>query len=356
MNLEHVTIVLPSLNPDEKLMLVIRGLLEEGFSDIVLINDGSSPEHMQPFREAAEIPEVTLLTHPENKGKGRAMKTAFAWCLENRPELKGVVTVDGDNQHRPADVRRCALAMLEQPEKLWLGVRDFDGENVPPKSRTGNRTTRAALRIFCGVKVSDTQTGLRAISAALLPQISQIPGERYEYETEMLLAAHRAHIGFGEVTIETVYIDGNQTSHYRPLHDSLRILRIVLKYVSSAVISFLVDMGLFTLLNLLLNGSVEPGARRLIATVAARVVSSLVNYTLNRNVVFQDRGSVRGSLLRYYILAVAQAAASYGLLSLLSVLFGATPAAETPLKLLVDLILFLLSYQIQLRWVFRGQK
>ena len=130
----------------------------------------------------------------------------------------------------------------------------------------------------------------------------------------------------------------------------------MLKYVSSAAISFLVDVGLFTLLNLLLNGSVEPGARRLIATVAARVVSSLVNYTLNRNVVFQDRGSVRGSLLRYYILAVVQAAASYGLLSLLSVLFGATPAAETPLKLLVDLILFLLSYQIQLRWVFRGQK
>ena len=100
----------------------------------------------------------------------------------------------------------------------------------------------------------------------------------------------------------------------------------------------------------------EPGARRLIATVAARVVSSLVNYTLNRNMVFHDRGSVRGSLLRYYILAVAQAAASYGLLSLLSVLFSATPAAETPLKLLVDLILFLLSYQIQLRWVFRGKK
>lgn len=352
--MEGISIILPSLDPDEKLMRVIRGLVAEGFRDIILVNDGSHPEHMEPFIQAEACPEVTVLHHQENRGKGRAMKTAFAWCLEHRPNLRGVVTVDGDDQHRPADVRACAEAMLREPEKLWLGVRDFSLPEVPPRSRMGNRMTRGILRACCGVKVSDSQTGLRAISAALLPMMLEVEGERYEYETEQLLAVHRRHIAIGEVTIATVYIDENQTSHYRPLHDSLRVLRMILRYISSAVISFLADLGLFTLLNLLLNGVLDPDLRRLVALVGARVVSSLLNYTLNRNLVFRDGGSVGGSLGRYYALAVVQAAASYWLLTALSAALRASAAVETPLKLLVDLLLFLASYQIQLRWVFRN--
>lgn len=358
--MERVTIILPSLDPDEKLMLVVEGLLAEGFRDIVVINDGSHPDHLQPFLDAAAHPEVTVLTHEVNRGKGRAMKTAFQWCLENRPDIEGVVTVDGDNQHKPADVKKCAEAMLAAPEKLWLGVRDFYQEDVPPRSRMGNTMTRAILRVACGVKVTDSQTGLRAIPAALLPMMCQIQGERYEYETEMLIAVRRAGTEIGEVVIETVYIDENQTSHYRPLRDSLRVLRVILrgilKYISSSLICFLVDLGLFTLLNFLLAGSMDTGKRLLVATVGARVCSSLVNYTLNRKVVFRDEGSVKGSIVRYYALAAVQAAASYGLLYLVSMLCSASTAAETLLKLLVDFVLFLASYQIQMRWVFRKQK
>lgn len=358
--MEGISIILPSLDPDEKLMRVIRGLLAEGFQDIIVVNDGSHPEHAAPFEEAAACPEVTVLTHEVNQGKGRAMKTAFAWCLEHRPNLAGVITVDGDDQHRPADVRACAEAMLRQPEKLWLGVRDFSLPEVPKRSRMGNRMTLGILRLFCGVKVSDSQTGLRAISRELLPMMLEVEGERYEYETEQLLAVHRRHIDIGEVVIETVYINENQTSHYRPLHDSLRVLRMIfrhiLRFISSALFSFLVDLGLFTLLNLLLDGVLEPGLRRLTALVVARAASSLLNYTLNRNMVFRDKGAVGASMVRYYLLVVVQAAASYGLLTALSAAFRASTAAETPLKLLVDVLLFLASYQIQLRWVFRGEK
>ena len=96
-----VTAVVPSYEPDEKLIQVVDGLLAEGFDDIVVVNDGSHEGHLQPFAEAAERPGVTVLRHEVNKGKGRAMKTAFAWCVENRPDIDGVVIVDGDNQHRP---------------------------------------------------------------------------------------------------------------------------------------------------------------------------------------------------------------------------------------------------------------
>ena len=227
----NVTIIVPSLDPDEKLCKVVDGLLSEGFRDIVLVNDGSHADHLAPFEEAAKHPEVTVLTHEVNRGKGRAMKTAFAWCLEHRPGIDGVVTVDGDNQHLPRDVRRCAEAMVADQGKIWLGVRDFSLEQVPWRSRFGNNLTRGIMRLACGVDVTDTQTGLRAIPAADLPLMCSIEGERYEYETEMLLCVKKAGVGIGEVVIETVYINENETSHFHPLKDSWKIYKIIFRHM-----------------------------------------------------------------------------------------------------------------------------
>ena len=230
----NVTIIVPSLDPDEKLLKVVEGLLKEGFRDIILVNDGSGPEHTAPFEEAAKHPEVTVLTHEVNRGKGRAMKTAFSWCIKHRPDIDGVVTVDGDNQHLPRDVRRCAEAMLADPEKIWLGVRDFSLEHVPLRSRFGNNLTRGIMRLACGVDVTDTQTGLRAIPAKDLSLMCSIDGERYEYETEMLLSVRKAGVGIGEVVIETVYINENETSHFHPLKDSWKIYKIIFRHMLRA--------------------------------------------------------------------------------------------------------------------------
>lgn len=224
----NVTVIVPSYDPDEKLNLVVEGLIAEGFHDIVLVNDGSRADCVHFFEEAAQHSEVTVLTHEVNRGKGRAMKTAFAWCIKNRPDTLGVVTVDGDNQHRPKDVRACCEAMCRAPGVLWLGVRDFSQEQVPLRSRFGNTVTRTVMKLGCGVSVTDTQTGLRATGAKNLPFLCRVDGERYEYETEMLLAARREHIPIQEVVIDTVYIDENQTSHFDTLRDSWRIYKIIL--------------------------------------------------------------------------------------------------------------------------------
>ena len=196
-----VTAVVPSYEPDEKLIQVVDGLLAEGFDDIVVVNDGSHEGHLQPFAEAAERPGVTVLRHEVNKGKGRAMKTAFAWCVENRPDIDGVVIVDGDNQHRPKDAMAVAEAMCREPDKLWLGVRDF------------------------------SLTGLRAIARKHLPLMCSIGGERYEYETQMLLSLKGAGLGVGEVVIDTVYIDENQTSHFNTVKDSWRIYKLIFRHL-----------------------------------------------------------------------------------------------------------------------------
>lgn len=353
---KKVTIVLPSLNPDEKLNKVVDGLLSAGFEDIVLVNDGSDEAHLEPFRQAAAHKEVTLLTHEVNKGKGRALKTAFSYVVDNRKQTAGVITVDGDNQHTVKDIRACAEKMLECKDKVILGCRDFTQDNVPWKSRVGNVSTSLVFRLFCGIKISDTQTGLRAIPYQYLPLMCEVEGERFEYETQMLFAIKKNHIGMEEVKIETVYLEDNASTHFDPIKDSLKIYKIIFKFMISSGTSFLIDYGIYSLLVFLIGGNFSRGLRLFIATFAARAVSSICNYTMNKKAVFKSKASVSRSLIRYYILCVFQTAASYGLVYLLSSLCRAGSFLEIVLKLAVDIVLFIISFQIQHRWVFKEER
>ena len=378
----NVTIVLPSLNPDEKLNSVVDGLIAQGFKDIVIVNDGSRPENLAPFEKAALHPEVTVLTHEVNKGKGRGLKTAFEFVLEKRPDSLGVVTVDGDGQHTSHDIFACAERMIAEKDKVVLGCRDFDSPGVPPKSRFGNKTTSRVFSMFCGMRISDTQTGLRAIPREYLPLLVKTKGERFEYETEMFFALHKNRISWVEEKIDTVYIDDNSETHFNPFLDSIKIYRIILKfifkYTLSSLICCVIDIGLFNLLNILLarttlldgikiktalgrffvrvfsGGNDTIALKVLIATVVARIISSIVNYILNRNAVFESATSVKKSVWKYYLLCFVQmilaAAGVFGL----SALFGGGEALEGLVyKPIVDVLLFLFSYQIQQRWVFR---
>lgn len=349
----NVTVVLPSLNPDEKLMMVVKGLINEGFSDIVIVNDGSDSELMQPFEEAGQHKEVTILDHEVNKGKGRALKTAFEYCLKNRPNIDGVVTVDGDNQHRPDDIMACCRKMMERPGHVVLGVRDFSGDNVPKKSRYGNNITKFVFKVACGIKISDTQTGLRAIPSSLLKMMTEVSGERFEYETQMLLTLNQEEIPIDEVVISTVYIDENSSTHFNPLKDSIKIYMVIFKFLLSSILSFVIDFGMFTAFVYLIGDKADRGIRILVATCIARIVSSVFNYTFNRKAVFKSDAAIHKSVIKYYILCICQTTVSYVLVFLFATLTNAVNLQESLIKAVVDCILFLISFQIQRHWVFR---
>ena len=359
--LQKITVVLPSLDPDEKLIAVIDGLLEHGFSDIILINDGSKPENMHWFEEAAQHPEVHLLHHAVNRGKGAALKTAFTWFLENRPDSLGVVTVDGDNQHHPADTRECALHMAKHA-LLTLGVRDFSLPHVPERSRKGNRITSAVFKIFCGMEISDTQTGLRAIPRKDLKVLNAVKGDRFEYETNMLLALKENGIPFDEVKIRTVYIEENKSSHFRVVRDSWRIYKLILghffRYTFSSLLSSVLEIALVSVLTMLFNDLLVGVALTAVVTVVARVLSSLVNYYLNKKLVFHSKVSTGKSLLRYTLLVVACMVAQLGLNELVYMLFsigGEQTLMRTVVHVIIMMVLFIANYFIQQRWVFTAK-
>ena len=215
----RVAIVLPVYDPDETRLPALVRRLRADFAHIVVVDDGST-RGRAAFDAIYGTVDV-VLSHRSNRGKGAALKTAFAWVTENLPKAIGVVTADGDGQHAPEDVRRVAEELERSPDGgLVLGVRSF-GRGVPFRSRLGNIWTRALFRLLTGLAVSDTQTGLRGIPASLLPRMLAIPGERYEYETRMLADARFHPAPPREVPIRTIYLDGNSASHYRPLTDTL---------------------------------------------------------------------------------------------------------------------------------------
>ncbi len=357
--LSNVSVVLPSLDPDEKLIAVVDGLLGVGFTDIILVNDGSKPENLHYFTDlAAAHPEIHLLHHEVNKGKGAALKNAFRFFLENRPNAMGVVTVDGDNQHHCEDTKACALRMMETGN-LVLGCRDFSGDDVPARSSTGNRITSLVFKVFVGMKLSDTQTGLRAIPTSALKLLTGIKGERFEYETNMLLAMKDEKIPYEEVKIRTVYIEENKSSHFHAIKDSWRIYKLIFgrffKFLLSSCFAWLVDSGVYALCTWLLGGLLMSRWLGPVSATIARIVSSLVNFFTNQKLVFESKGHAKPALLRYAILVivilVGQVVIANGVFMLFHI--GKDRVLlRTLINALAQVPLFILSYTAQRRWVF----
>ncbi len=352
--MNKVSLIIPAYKPDEKLLATLQEAAEH-FADILVVDDGSGEAFAPIFEAVEKIPQCTLLRHPINRGKGAALKTAFAYFMQERPDFAGVVTADADGQHRTKDILAVARTMEESGE-ITLGCRDFSGADVPPRSRFGNRITIGVFRLFFGMKIGDTQTGLRAFPKASLPMMASIEGDRYEYETQMLFAMSRAKMPFRQVAIETVYIEENRSSHFRVVRDSLRIYGLILKYLLSSAAAAVVDALAFFLLKLFPLLGVLPIPATFTASFLARAISSLVNYLINAKVVFGEQTN-RRSLLRYYFLVVVQISLSAAAVFLLEHLLVIEAAwLSTILKMIVDTILFFFSFRIQHKWVFNSEK
>ena len=355
---DSLVIVLPSLDPDVKFSGVVSGLVESGFRNVVIVDDGSDSEHQQWFSLAEEYPQCTVLHHGINKGKGRALKTAFSYVMEKIPEAEGVITIDGDGQHLIKDIIACGNRMLEEKDKVVLGCRDFDLPGVPPRSVAGNKFTARAFRLFFGIRLSDTQTGLRAIPARFLPEFCNISGERFEYETNMLLQMKRSGIAFCEQPIETVYDPDDYSSHYNAVKDSWKLGKVMLrfllsgsgaKYVLSSVLSFAADK----LLYLFLVGAFGV-AREATFHLLATFSSSVLNFHLNKFWVFRKQGEYTKDLLAYYCVCIPRTLISTTFTSLvITRLRTGTPGIATLINIIVDTILFIATYFIQKKWVFK---
>ncbi|GMK42109.1 glycosyl transferase [Paenibacillus sp. CCS19] len=336
-----MTVLIPSYEPDVRLLGLVRQLIDVNTRDIVIVDDGSGDNYKSIFTAAEQL-GCTILTHERNMGKGRSLKTGFQYIKMLRRK-DGVICADSDGQHLPSDIMRIADAVDRLPQHIVLGSRQFTGE-VPLRSRFGNTATRQIYKFTTGSAIQDTQTGLRGFSNDMLDWLCSIPGERFEYEMNMLLKARAAGYHLTEIPIETVYLEENKSSHFRPLADSIAVYLPIIKFSGASLICALLDYGLLLLIHMLM-------ANLLLAVVGARACSSLVNYAMNRQFVFTDNGpsEVRRSMPKYFALVLLILTLNYGLM------YGLNELAHIPLlisKLLTEGVLFLLSYWSQRKFVY----
>ena len=352
----NTSVILPTYNPTERLLTVVNGLTDAGFDSIIIVDDGSDNDKKYIFAALESNAACTILHHEVNKGKGCALKTGFRYFLDNFPDKIGVVTTDDDGQHIPADIAAC-VSIMEEKNTAVYGVRDFKSANVPPKSRFGNKVTSIVFQCCCGVALSDTQTGLRALPRDCLEMLCGVKGERFEYETNVILAMKEAGCGFVEQPISTIYEEENKSTHFKPIKDSVKIYTVIFKYLASSFYSSVLDIVMFTVLNMCLASEMEASERVLAATCLARLVSSILHYAFNRKKVFCGRDSFGNTIAKYYVVVIVQMVLSYFIVMGFTALFGVYQSLwQTVIKIAADTVLFFASLAIKRGWVFKRSK
>lgn len=340
LDLSRVAVFIPAWEPGSELVDLITGLVPYGFGALLVVDDGSSAGAQPIFEAIATQPGVFILRHAVNLGKGRALKTGFNHVLTQLPQMEVVVTADADGQHTLPDIVAVARAAISAPQRLVMGARGFSGE-VPLRSRFGNGLTRVIFRLVTGAKLTDTQTGLRAIPKERLGELLSLEGERYEYEMTMLAHLCRGGERPIEVPIATVYIDGNRASHFDPVRDSMRIYFVLARFYFSSLLAAAIDLAGFSL--------TYAATGNILISVAVGRLSSLVNFAVNKRFVFNSRGPVVSALGRYYLLALVIAGLSY---MLIRAAVGHLHWNVFAAKVVVDVFLSLISFSVQRTWVF----
>ncbi|WIM93740.1 bifunctional glycosyltransferase family 2/GtrA family protein [Actinoplanes oblitus] len=331
-------VLIPAYQPDGRLAELVRALDRH---HVLVVDDGSGPAYAE-FFDAARRAGAEVIALDRNRGKGFALRAGFAHAAARHPG-HDVVCADSDGQHRPADIEAVAARTALTGAAMVLGVRRFTGP-VPARSRFGNAATRVLFRLVTGLAVTDTQTGLRGYPARTLDWLGRVPGDRFEYELRLLLRAARERLPVEEVGIATVYLDGNRSSHFRPLRDSARVYRPLLGFAASSLLAFAVDAGLLAAL-------VTVTGQLTLSAVLARMVSATLNYSVNRATVFAPVPHRRAAP-RYAALALLSLTANVLLLGWLSGVLGSLVLA----KPITEVALFAAGFLAQRAFVFGRER
>ncbi|MDO5011184.1 MAG: bifunctional glycosyltransferase family 2/GtrA family protein [Intestinibacter bartlettii] len=349
MNSRNISIIIPAYEPDDKMINLIKKLKKILDASIVVVDDGSSRKCEKIFEQVQG--NAIVLKHKENRGKGAAIKTGLIYINDNLKETECIVTVDADGQHKPYDVKKVCENLIKY-KKLFLvdkimviGSRCFTG-NVPFRSKFGNTMTRYIYKVVSRISIWDTQSGLRAFSFDMIPFLLNIKGDRYEYEINVLLEAAKNNIKINEITIKTVYIANNKSSHFRTIRDSALIYKEILKFSISSFISFLLDYFMYTLLNIITQNIV-------ISNIFARIVSASFNFNMNKKYVYESKNNIWKEAMKYLILA------TFILLintTILNFIVSNTIINAYIAKIMVEVFLFCVSYLVQKKLIFYGDK
>ena len=362
MAMDKTVVLIPAYEPVEELLIPLMEQFEKmDFLKIVLVDDGSGPDFKPVFDRCRAFSCSDVTGYEVNHGKGYALKYGFRYILDIYPECECIVTADSDGQHLPEDIAKVAQATMDNPECLVLGSRNCLNDNVPARSRFGNVMTRNVFRIASGIKIQDTQTGLRGFTPECARAFLGTAGNRFEYEMNMLMEARAKGYEIKEIPIQTVYINDNKSTHFSTVKDSMRVYSVFFKHIGKFILSSIcascIDILLFNLLFYVAFSGAEissdlleifKSVPLLVSFLCARLVSSTINFIVNKRYVFHDKGKTRKELPKYYVLVACIAVCTYLLMAVLRRFIPITWLCQ----LLATMIMFTASYTVQRKAIF----
>jgi glycosyltransferase involved in cell wall biosynthesis len=342
-------IIIPAYNPGDDLVEFVEKLLQEGYPNILVVDDGSKEECADIFTKVKNFKRVVFLKNAVNLGKGGALKLAFNHVLVNFSESTGVITVDADGQHLPKDIKAVSEKLINNEKTLVLGVRSFS-KDIPFRSYFGNQMTKYIFGFLIGKLILDTQTGLRGIPLEFLKVLMPIKSNRYEFELEMLIHACRyQHYHIEQIPIETVYLNDNESSHFNPLIDSLKIYFVFLRFIASSLCASIIDFICYAILIFFTNSLI-------LSLSVARIISLTSQFMFNKKLVFcssTDKKKTRAEIIKFFLLAIFLYCSSYIGIELVHTYFKLNFYIS---KILVELSLFVISFLVQDILIFRASK
>ncbi|MCL2323292.1 MAG: glycosyltransferase family 2 protein [Oscillospiraceae bacterium] len=353
--MKHVVII-PSLNPDKRLISLVDELVHKNEFKIIIVDDGSDAGFDDIFKKLNIYEDVIVLKHKRNLGKGASLKTALSYCLENFKEYSGVIAADCDGKYEASDIIKVSEELNTNPNCLILGVRSLNKENSLKRNYIGNKLLNSTFKVLYGLTIKDTQTGLRAISMKEIDWLAKIHGNHYDYEVNVLIQFKRRDIEIKQVPIKVKHID-NKSTHYRTYIDTVRIIGLLIfnicLYSAASIGSAVIDVGTFFISNTYIFSQMAIAERLFISTVISRTLSSLWDFTMNRKFFTisnkESHSQFKKQFYKYYLLWIFQMMTSYSLVFLFNSFIHINASI---IKSVVDITLALLSYQLQLRFVF----
>ncbi|HXI05107.1 MAG: glycosyltransferase [Bradyrhizobium sp.] len=301
---KSIVFLIPCYQPTDLLPGLLEELRRANSAPIVVVDDGSGADFAPAFARIRQMEGIAVLTNAVNLGKGAALKHGMNHILVHHPDCVGVVTADADGQHAVSDIMRVTESLQADPDRVAFGVRAFDTE-VPLRSRFGNTVSRHIYRFLIGIDLSDTQTGLRGIPRRLMELCLAIRANRYEFETEQLVVIKASRMPVREVPIQTIYIESNRDSHFRPLRDSARIYFVLLRYSIASIVTEMADLAVFATVMAAFGDLVW-------SNVIGRLVALWVQFMLLQSFVFHLRANA-GTLAMYLGLVVVSGVISTAL-------------------------------------------
>ena len=213
-----VVILIPSYEPDQKLIDVVRELKEQEFP-VLVVNDGSDSSFDPIFLEACK--DAKYIRFETNHGKGDALKEGYKNIGTLFPEAKYVITADGDGQHSTKDIIRM-YELLKEHNELVLGIRELD-KDAPMFSIIGNEMTKVTRCLLTKKYLRDDQCGLRGFPVRYIPELIKIKGHRYDYEINQLTSFQLRDYEIIAMPIEVIYFENNSKTHFRKFLDMFHI-------------------------------------------------------------------------------------------------------------------------------------